>query len=92
MVEHLRDSVLWEAHQKVPAANVFVNLIAAGITEATRLMQIARERQSDYAVKRNRLHNFQVGERALLSSKNIKLRSDGTPKLQPHWLGPFNRR
>ena len=52
-------------------------------------MHQARERQAKYAQGKARADSFQLGQRVLLSSKNIKLRSDGTLKLQPKWLGTF---
>ncbi len=89
MTDHLRDAKLWNEHQHVPAANAFVDRMAKAITLAKNCTRVAQQRQEDYAQKRHRPHNFKMGERALLSSKNIKLRSAGTPKLQPKWLGPF---
>ena len=73
----------------MPAANIFIDKITKAITLAKQSMQQARERQAKYASGKAREHPFQPGQHVLLSSKNIKLRSDGTAKLQPKWLGPF---
>ena len=89
MTEHLRDTKSWRKDEKVPAANAFIDRITKAITLAKQSMHQAQERQAKYAQGKARAHPFQPGQRVLLSSKNIKLRSDGTPKLQPKWLGPF---
>lgn len=52
-------------------------------------MHAAIEKQEKYSTGRARPHNFEAGQHVLLSSRYIRLRSDGTPKLQPKWLGPF---
>ena len=52
-------------------------------------MQLAQNRQEKYALGKSRAHKFEAGQHVLLSSKHIRLRSDGTSKLQPKWLGPF---
>ena len=89
MTEHLRDAKMWVKDEKVPAANAFIDRITKGITLAKHSMQQAQERQAKYASGKAREHPFQPGQRVLLSSKHIKIRSDGTAKLQPKWLGPF---
>ena len=63
--------------------------ITKAITLAKQSMQQAWERQAKYASGRAKEHPFQPGQRVLLSSKNIRIRSEGTAKLQPKWLGPF---
>ena len=89
MVGHLRDTKLWQKDERVPAANVFIDNIQKSITLAKQCMQRAQDRQGKFAAHKARPHSFTPGMRVLLSSKNIKLRSSGTPKLQPRWLGPF---
>ena len=89
MVGHLRDAKLWKTEEKVPAANVFIDNIQKSITLARQSMLQAQNRQAKLATQRARPHSFEPDQRVLLSSKNIRLRSDGTPKLQPRWLGPF---
>ena len=89
MTEHLRDAVLWQKDQYVPAANMFIDRMSKAITLAKEHMYAAREQQSKYASGKARPHTFEAGQHVLLSSRYIRLRSDGTPKLQPKWLGPF---
>ena len=89
MVGHLRDTKLWQKVERVPAANVFIDNIQKSITLAKQCMQRVQNRQGKFAAHKARPHSFTPGMRVLLSSKNIKLRSSSTPKLQPRWLGPF---
>ena len=89
MQEHLRDAKLWQKHERVPAANIFIDKISKAISLAKQAMHQARERQLQILSGKSRPHPFEPGQRVLLSSKNVKLRSSGTPKLQPRWLGPF---
>ena len=89
MTEHLRDVKMWQSHEKVPAANAFIDKITKAISLAKQSMHQARENQLKYLSGRAREHSFTPGQHVLLSSKNIKLRSSGTAKLQPKWLGPF---
>ena len=89
MTEHLRDQNLLNKEEKIPAANVFIDRITKAIILAKQAMCHARERQSKYAAGKAREHPFYAGQRVLLSSKNIRIRSEGTAKLQPKWLGPF---
>ena len=89
MQEHLRDVKLWQNVQRVPAANVFIHHITKAITLAKQSMQLAQNRQEKYASGKARAHSFHAGQHVPLSSKYIRLRYDGTPKLQPKWLGPF---
>ena len=89
MQDHLRDVKMWQKHERVPAANVFIDRMSKAISLAKQSMQQARERQLQVASGKSRPHSFEPGQRVLLSSKHIKLRSSGTPKLQPRWLGPF---
>ena len=89
MIEHLRDTKLWHKHEKVPAANIFIDRITKAITLAKQAMHQARDKQAKYASGKAKEHPFQPGQRVLLSSKNIRIRSEGTAKLQPKWLGPF---
>ena len=49
MTEHLRDAVLWQKDQYVPAANMFIDRMSKAITLAKEHMYAAREQQSKYA-------------------------------------------
>lgn len=59
------------------------------IAEARRCLQAAQDRQKHYADARRAPITLEVGQLVLLSSKNIKIATTGTPKLLPRFLGPF---
>jgi RNase H-like domain found in reverse transcriptase/Reverse transcriptase (RNA-dependent DNA polymerase)/Integrase zinc binding domain/Chromo (CHRromatin Organisation MOdifier) domain/Integrase core domain/Aspartyl protease/Eukaryotic translation initiation factor 3 subunit G len=59
------------------------------IAEARRCLQAAQDRQKRYADTKRAPLKISVGQRVLLSSKNIKIATTGTPKLLPRYLGPF---
>ena len=95
MTEHLPDAVSWQKDQHVPAANMFIDRMSKAILAkqlialAKEHMYAAREKQANYASGKSRPHTFEAGQHVLLSSRYIRVRSDGTPKLQPQLLGPF---
>jgi len=49
----------------------------------------AQQRQKAYADKGRRDASYQVGDKLLLNTKNIRFSSPGAPKLMPRWVGPF---
>jgi hypothetical protein len=52
-------------------------------------LQAAQDRQKHFADKKRRAITLEVGQLVLLSSKNIRITTTGTPKLLPRYLGPF---
>jgi hypothetical protein len=52
-------------------------------------LQVAQQRQKAYADTHRREMKLSVGDQVLLSTKNIKVKTAGTHKLLPKWLGPF---
>ena len=73
----------------VPAAQSFADGMQQDIVLAKQHLQTAQQRQKKYADTGRRLAFFNVGDEVLLSSKNIRIKHTGTPKLLPKWLGPF---
>ena len=61
----------------------------ARIAEARICLQAAQDRQKHYADSKRAPLTLSVGQNVLLSSKNIKIATTGTPKLLPRYLGPF---
>lgn len=50
---------------------------------------MAQDRQKSYADQRRRELDFSAGDKVLLSTKNLKLKTTGPRKLFPKWIGPF---
>lgn len=80
-----------KGNSAVPRAAEFADRMVQGLQEAKKCLEAARQRQKAYADRDRRAAEFSVGDRVLLSTRNINLRrpSDGTKKLMPKWLGPF---
>jgi len=74
---------------KVPAAKAFGKDMDEALQCAKQLLRAAQQRQKAYADRRTRDVHLEVGQQVLLSSKHIRLKVNGTPKLLPRWIGPF---
>jgi hypothetical protein len=72
-----------------PDADSTVALWRDRISEARRCLQAAQDRQKHFADKHRAPLQLTVGQSVLLSSKNIRIATTGTPKLLPRFLGPF---
>jgi transposase InsO family protein len=72
----------------VPAATSFVQRMRHLLKQATECLKQTQQRQKLYADKHRVDVEFAVGDRVLLSSKNLKFKY-GTSKLLPRWMGPF---
>lgn len=59
------------------------------VRKAKSLLQAAQQRQKGYADAKRRHVEFAVGDQVLLSTKNIKLKTPGTQKLLPKYIGPY---
>lgn len=73
----------------LPEAELLVASARTRIAEAKKCLQAAQDRQAHYANAKRQPITLQVGQLVLLSSKNIKIATTGTPKLLPRYLGPF---
>jgi len=73
----------------IPAANEFVSGLNKAISLAKDSLVSAQAHMKKNADERRRDLAFQVGEQVLLSSKHIKIKTVGTKKLLPKFLGPF---
>ena len=56
---------------------------------ATDSISAAQDRQAKYANQHRRDDSFDVGDRVLLSTKNLQLQQASTKKFLPRFLGPF---
>jgi hypothetical protein len=80
------------AHVKqpfLPEADAAIDSAKIRIAEARKCLQAAQDRQKHFADKNRRAITLEVGQLVLLSSKNIRITTTGTPKLLPRYLGPF---
>ena len=59
------------------------------IARAKTCMLNAQQRQKHYYDKRHVPSVFDVGAEVLLATTNLHLRTTGTRKLIPRWVGPF---
>jgi transposase InsO family protein len=75
-------------NHRVPGATAFAQKMQRLIAEARRVHRIATQRQAQYANSKRRDVQFEEGDWVLLSSKNLRFKQ-GSPKLLPRWVGPF---
>lgn len=62
------------------------------IKEVSKNLGEAQKKQMKYADQKRKDEKFQVGDKVLLSTKNIKVdtqRYKPFRKLQPHFIGPY---
>ena len=59
------------------------------LIQARKSLLSAQQRQKAYHDRKARAKDFQVGERVLLSTRNIAFKNPGTAKLLPKYVGPF---
>ena len=72
-----------------PTAAELAKEIQESIARAKVLLNAARQRQKAYADAKRSERSFEEGEEVLLSTKNIKMKTPGTQKLMPLFVGPF---
>ncbi len=73
----------------VPAAVDYVQNIGQAVQDAKELLKKAQDRQKGVADATRRHVDLEVGQEVLLSTENIRLKSPGTHKLMPRYVGPF---
>ena len=73
---------------KVPAAAQWSQDLQTTLSNAKKILQLAKDTQKAYAdAKRNDI-TFNIGDMVLLNTKNLNLQQSNR-KLLPRWLGPF---
>ena len=72
-----------------PAAYKYLDNIDQALKRAKVCLEAARQRQKHYADTLRSPLSLKVGDRVLLSTENIPLRSVGTRKLLMKWMGPY---
>jgi hypothetical protein len=73
----------------VPAARDFTDGLAESIQLAKAAMQEKQQQQKAYADRGKREVSFRAGDKVLLSTKNLKLKTPGTRKLLRQFIGPY---
>jgi len=74
---------------QVPAAMEYVQNVQKAIKDAKMLLLKAQQRQKASADSTRRNIQFKGGQEVLLSTENIRLKTPGTQKLLPRYIGPF---
>lgn len=80
---------------KVPAAANYTIGIQAALKRAKELLQAAQQRQKQYADTKRKEVEFDVStdssnpSKVWLNTKHLNLKTPGTRKLLPRWVGPF---
>ncbi|KAJ9518304.1 hypothetical protein QJQ45_010209 [Haematococcus lacustris] len=74
---------------RCPSAHAFTRWWQDAVANARKCMAAAQSRQAAYANKARRDVEYKVGQKVLLSTKNLKLRPGKARKLIPRYVGPF---
>jgi hypothetical protein len=77
-------------HEINPAAKSMCQRVHESMNVARQHLQQAQDRMSIQANKKRRDVTYKVGDEVMLSTRNIRLKAVGTPKLLPRYVGPFN--
>ncbi|KAJ9512244.1 hypothetical protein QJQ45_012797 [Haematococcus lacustris] len=73
-----------------PAADAFVTTMRSNIDTAKAALQRAVDKQKQHADKHRRHLEFNVGDKVLLSTATLTLKTpSNSAKLQPRYVGPF---
>jgi len=78
-----------QGKERVPAAVDFAKHMQDLLRLAKTRLEAAQHRQKAYADQNRIESEFQVGQRVLLNTKNLKVKSTGTRKFLPKFIGPF---
>ena len=78
-----------QTHSRVPTAAELSDLMQLGTQRAMDCLEHAQQRQEAYADEGHPDVTYEVGEKLLLDTKNVRARSAGDPELMPRWAGPY---
>ena len=87
--DHPRSPVSADIVCRLPAARAFGERVNEAIARARNCLSAARARMKDSADVKRRDLEFQVNDKVLLSTKNLKLAVAGSPKFKAKYVGPF---
>lgn len=74
---------------QLPGAEAFVKEMDQALQRAKMALQQAKDRQKAYADNKRKDITFNIGDRVLLSTRNLNMKSGGVRKLWPKYVGPF---
>lgn len=74
---------------RLPAAETFVKNIHEAVHQAKMNLKAAQDRQKAYADENRREVQFAAGDKVLLKTKHLNIKTTGVRKLLPKWIGPF---
>ncbi|KAJ9526429.1 hypothetical protein QJQ45_009904 [Haematococcus lacustris] len=74
---------------RCPSAHAYTRWWQDAVANARKCMAAAQSRQAAYANKARRDVEYKVGQKVLLSTKNLKLKPGKARKLIPRYVGPF---
>ena len=86
---HPRTPVSLPVDDSVPTATTFTAVIQAALELAKSSLATAQNRQKVLADRHRKAVQYHVGNKVLLSSKNLKFAPRLARKLLPKWAGPF---
>jgi hypothetical protein len=86
---HVPISVELRTADRSADADEFITRITSIVAGARQALLDAQARQAQYHDRKRTEVTFKVGDRVLLSTKNIKLRVQKDTKLLPKYIGPF---
>jgi hypothetical protein len=78
-----------EKRDKPTARAEWSQHLSQAITDAKAWLRVAKERMKRHFDARRTPKEFNVGQRVLLSTRNLKFKGENCPKLQPRFIGPF---
>ena len=74
---------------RLPAVEAFVRNISESLHQAKVHLRKAQDRQKSYADQKRREVVYEKEDQILLQTKNLKIKSSGSKKLLPKYIGPF---
>ena len=86
---HPRKPIDIIAESKAPAAQEFIDQMTTAISTARERINRAQIAMKIQADKKHRDHQLKIGDKVMLSTKNLKLPLMHSCKLSPKWIGPF---
>jgi hypothetical protein len=78
-----------DRNYRVPAAEIFVQEMSDELARAKQCLADAQSKMKITADRKRADVHFKVGEKVLLSTKNLKLKGDMPRKMWPRYIGPY---